>query len=181
MFQIRFYLNSAEINKGLLVYIRSRVLSKVVRGMALLLLVATAYSFFFDPHLIPNQWTSGWVPLVGLALFLLLIPELSFLVRKNSLHSRKRLLQEQAQFSFDHDHCKIQGDTYLIEREWTNVKKLVERTDYFIVYFTNRFIFILPKRAFNRHQLVKLREIVQSVRGIQSHFQNQGQLEHVLS
>lgn len=181
MFQIRFYLNSSEINKGLLVYIRSSVLAKVTRSTALVLLGTMAYSFFFNRALFPPMWTFGWIPLMGLGVLLLLLPELSFMVGKNSLLSRKRLLQEPAQFSFDSDHCKIEGNTYLMEREWTNVKKLVERTDYFIVYFTNRSIFILPKRAFNRHQLVKLREIVLSVRGIQSRFQNHGQLEHVLS
>lgn len=132
-------------------------------GKALVKLVAIVIFFALASFL--YDYLMGLIELL-FGLFLLFIFLISmvgiYLQTKLSLKSHKQL-QETIHYKFYSEGFEIKGLTFSGQNSWVNIIRFIETKHIFMLFVSNRQMFLIPKRYFqNPEQLNAFRDITRS-------------------
>lgn len=79
-------------------------------------------------------------------------------IRKN-YYSNLRL-QEKLQFEFSPEKIVTRGESFITEMSWDKLNRIVEITDFFLLYVDHKQAHFVPKEQFNSSQLAEFRAMV---------------------
>ena len=91
----------------------------------------------------------------------LVLPFSVYRAAKRQFNSNERL-KELIVYEFNPEHIQITGESFRSELTWSKTHKIIEISDWIIIYQSKLVANVIPRRCFEPHQLDIFRNLVKS-------------------